>query len=71
MEKLRIEKIKNQPTTGPWKHGILIPYKNKWGHFVWRTEGDLIDLAWPGFKAPKWAKDLICFDNIWYWAAEE
>ena len=71
MTNLRIEKIKDQPSSGPWKDKVLVPYKNKWGHYVWKPEGESIDMTWPGFKGPKWAQDLILFNGIWYWASEE
>lgn len=71
MTNLRIEKLKDQPGNGPWKDKTLIPYRNKKGNYVWRTEGDPIDMDWPGFKAPKWAQDLIIFNGVWYWSTEE
>jgi len=71
MENLRIEKIKNQPGSGPWSDKSLIPYKTYKGEYCWRIEGDTKDMDWPGFKPPSWAKDLICFKGVWYWASDE
>jgi hypothetical protein len=50
-------------------HGkIFIPYKNKKKEIVWRLEGDTKDMKWPGLKIPKWASDVIFFNDNWYWA---
>jgi len=79
MKNLRIEKIEGGPNEkGPWNDmthpltsRIMIPYKNSEGEYVWRMEGDSIDMSWPGEIAPEWTSDVVFFNGIWYWAAEE
>jgi len=45
-----------------------VPYRNRWGHWVWSGPGLRIDRNWPGIKPPN--KDVVpeFVDGQWVWA---
>ncbi len=45
-----------------------IPYKNKWGHWVWTPPHLEPDMNWPGSKAPPWVKSVIYDNGKWMWS---
>lgn len=49
----------------------LIVYKNRWGHYVWRTKDIDEDKNWPGSKLPATSVGVECIDDIWYWKLKE
>ena len=71
MRQLRIEKLEEQPTVTTGQKETYIPYQNNKGEYVFRTEGDSIDMEWPGWEAPDWATELIKFQGTWYWVGED
>lgn len=45
-----------------------IPYRNKWGHFVWTDNKSEKPLDWPGIKAPDWVKGAEYIEGKgWCW----
>lgn len=67
-------KIRNQPYSGcsaDCEAKDFIPYKNRWGYYVWRKPDILEDRNWPGAKPPKNCIGVECIENIWYWKYKE
>ena len=43
----------------------VVPYKNRWGHWVFRLKSDRSDMNWPGLKADGYHPVLR--DGKWEW----
>jgi hypothetical protein len=67
--KIRIQ-LYTSPTSG-FTLNDLIPYKNRWGKYVWRQPDIDEDKNWPGIKPPKNCIGVECIENIWYWKYKE
>jgi hypothetical protein len=46
---------------------FTIPYKNRWGHWVWRPVYINEDHNWPGLKPPSPTVVPIFKEGVWYW----
>jgi hypothetical protein len=66
MEGSMIKKIKSRDVKTIPK--TYIPYKNRWGHFVW-TDNELEKpMNWPGIKPPDWANGVKYVEEKgWCW----
>jgi len=51
-------------TTNPQDH---IPYRNRWGHWVWRRADIPEDKNWPGLKPPSSTCVPEWKEDGWYW----
>ena len=47
--------------------GGEIPYKNRWGTWVWRDSIIPEDRNWPGLKPPNDSCIPILYNGIWHW----
>lgn len=49
----------------------MIPYQNRWGHWIWRCMDQPEDRGWPGVKPPDGA--VPAYDDLvgWYWTSNE
>lgn len=50
-----------------------IPYKNRWGHWVWQDPADKSphDMSWPGIKPPTKDAVPVWHKDGWYWKIDE
>jgi hypothetical protein len=44
-----------------------IPYKNRWGHWVWRREDIPPDPSWPGIRPPTKTARPVLINGKWHW----
>jgi hypothetical protein len=48
----------------------MIPYKNRWGQWVFREKTQAADMSWPGFKNSKGWHPVLKNEK-WEWEEDE